>query len=83
MKTAISLPDEVYERATRRAVELGMSRSKLFSRAVGHYLDELDGDTLAGRIDAALNGIGQGVDDSGTAAAASGRAFLAQLDDDW
>jgi metal-responsive CopG/Arc/MetJ family transcriptional regulator len=41
MKTAISVPDATFERVTRRASELGMSRSKLFSRAADDYLDRL------------------------------------------
>src|SRR5262249_43214146 len=40
MKTAISLPDEVFERATRYGKKLGISRSELFSRAVQQFLDE-------------------------------------------
>ena len=34
VKTTISVPNEVYVRATRRAKELGTSRSALFARAV-------------------------------------------------
>ena len=42
MKTAISLPDDTFDRASQRATELGMSRSEFFARAAQHYLDELD-----------------------------------------
>jgi hypothetical protein len=41
MKTAISLPDEIYERATRKAAELGISRSEFMARAARSYLDQL------------------------------------------
>jgi len=40
VKTTISVPSEVYVRATRRAKELGTSRSALFARAVEKELDE-------------------------------------------
>lgn len=81
MKTAISLPDAVYERATRRAGELGMSRSELFARAVGHFLDELDADSTTRRINAALDAVDAAKDDSGALAVAAGRDVLAHGDD--
>jgi metal-responsive CopG/Arc/MetJ family transcriptional regulator len=39
VKTTISVPSEVYARATRRAKELGTSRSAFFSDAVEKELD--------------------------------------------
>lgn len=38
MKTAISIPDELFEGADELADELGMSRSELYSNAVAEYL---------------------------------------------
>jgi len=38
VKTAISLPDEVFEEAERMARRRGMSRSELYARAVAEYL---------------------------------------------
>lgn len=38
MKTAISIPDDVFEHAERAAKRLGVSRSELFTRAVREYL---------------------------------------------
>jgi hypothetical protein len=38
MKTAISIPDDVFEQAERAAKRLGLSRSELFTRAVKEYL---------------------------------------------
>lgn len=38
MKTAISVPDEVFESADELAEELGVSRSELYSTAVAEYL---------------------------------------------
>lgn len=79
MKTAISLPDETFDRASRRARELGLSRSQFFAIAAQSYLDTLDRQSLTARIDQALALVG---DDSETAAVIrAGRRRLAQ--DDW
>jgi metal-responsive CopG/Arc/MetJ family transcriptional regulator len=78
MKTAISLPDDIYAQATRRAAELGISRSEFFARAARRYLDELASQSLTQQIDEALQAAG---DDSNAAAAAAGRSYLAGQDD--
>ncbi len=39
MKTAISIPDEIFESADRAAKALGVSRSELYARAVREYLE--------------------------------------------
>ncbi len=54
MKTAIAVPDSVFERVERKVRDLGMSRSEFFSRAASRYLDELDRSGLTARIDAAV-----------------------------
>lgn len=76
VKTAISLPDATFERVTRRARELGLSRSELFARAAERYLDELDKASLRTRIDEALQP--GAPDDSATAAIAAGRRRLVE-----
>jgi len=38
MKTAVSVPNEVFERADRLAKRLRVSRSELYSRALREYL---------------------------------------------
>lgn len=82
MKTAISLPDETYDRATRRARDLGMSRSELFARAVARYLDELDAESVTEQIDRVVERLG-GRDDSAEDAVAAGRRLLAETGDEW
>jgi Arc/MetJ family transcription regulator len=74
MKTAISLPDDTYAQATRRAAELGISRSEFFARAARRYLDELASQSLTQQIDEALQAAD---DDSNAVAAAVGRSYLA------
>jgi histone H3/H4 len=78
VKTAISLPDDTYDQATRRAAELGISRSEFFARAARSYLNQLAAQSLTEQIDEALRNAG---DDSDTAAAAAGRRYLAGQDD--
>src|SRR5580700_6419740 len=38
MKTAISVPDEIFEEAERLARQRGMSRSELYAKAVAEYV---------------------------------------------
>jgi antitoxin MazE6 len=78
MKTAISLPDDTYEQATRQAEALGISRSEFFARAARNYLDQLASRSLTLQINEALR---PADDDSNAAAAAAGRSYLAGQDD--
>ena len=78
MKTAISLPDETYQQATRQAQALGISRSEFFARAARSYLDQLASRSLTQQIDEALRTAN---DDSNAAAATAGRSYLAGQDD--
>ena len=80
VKTAISVPDETFEQATRQAAELGISRSEFFARAARRYLDELASRSLTQQVDEALQTAGR--DDSAAAAATAGRERLA-AGDDW
>jgi hypothetical protein len=82
MKTAISVPDETFDRASQRAQELGLSRSEFFARAAGRYLDELDAESTTRQIDEALAQLDQ-LDESSTAALVAGRRTLAGVDDEW
>ena len=40
MKTAISIPDTIYESAEKLARRLGESRSELYAKAVKNYVDK-------------------------------------------
>ena len=79
MKTAISLPEDTFEQATKQAAELGISRSEFFARAARRYLDDLASRSLTQQIDEALQTAGR--DDSAAAAATAGRSRLARQDD--
>jgi predicted DNA-binding protein len=82
VKTAISLPDETFDRVVRRASDLGMSRSEFFVRAAQRYLDELDAQSLTGQIDSALERL-HDTDEAEAAAVAIGYRVLDAVDDEW
>jgi metal-responsive CopG/Arc/MetJ family transcriptional regulator len=82
MKTAISLPDDTFDRASRRAKDLGLSRSEFFARAANRYLEELDAGSVTKQIDAALKRIGT-IDDSNEVAAEAGQQLLLDTSDEW
>jgi metal-responsive CopG/Arc/MetJ family transcriptional regulator len=82
MKTAISLPDDTYERATKRAKDLGMSRSEFFAHAASRYLDELDRESVTHQIDQAVADLGEADESAATAVDVSYR-FLVGTTDDW
>lgn len=82
MKTAISVPDDTFERASQRARDLGLSRSEFFARAARHYLDTLDAESTTRHIDAALAQF-EASDDSAADAVTAGHRTLADVDDEW
>lgn len=82
MKTAISLPDDTFERASRRAKVLGLSRSEFFARAANRYLEELEVESVTKQIDAALKRIGE-VDESNEAAVEAGHRLLLDASNEW
>lgn len=52
MKTAISIPDPVFESAERLAERMRKSRSQLYSEAIAEYVARHDTDAVTERIDA-------------------------------
>ena len=50
MKTAISVPDEVFEAADRTAKKLGVSRSELYSIAVYEYIERHKVEDVTSRL---------------------------------
>lgn len=51
MKTAISIPDEVFDAADEMARRLGMSRSQLYATAVREFLEAHRGRGVTARLD--------------------------------
>lgn len=62
MKTAISLPDDLFARAERTAKQLGIPRSQLFAQAVREYLSRHDPESITTRINESLEHEHAGLD---------------------
>ena len=54
MKTAISIPDDVFREADRAAERLGLSRSQLYARAMRQFLEHQGDDPVTSAIDSLL-----------------------------
>jgi len=50
MKTAISIPDDVFESADELAQEMGVSRSELYATAVVEYLAKHRAEDVTARL---------------------------------
>jgi hypothetical protein len=75
MKTAISVPDDVFEQAERAAKRLGLSRSELFTRAVRAFLDSRLEQNIKSSYDAAF-GAGPDSDEDAQRREATRRGLL-------
>lgn len=78
MKTAISLPDELFDRVNRSAKRLGISRSEFFARAVARYIETARQAEIKASYDAAF-----GEEDSDAAEVVRQAARKALLSVEW
>lgn len=62
MKTAISLPDELFAKAESTARRLGLARSQLFARAVEEFIREHDPQMVTDAIDNVIGDVDSGMD---------------------
>ena len=69
MKTAISLPDELFEQAERLASRLSKSRSQLYAEALAEFLARHDPDVVTRAYDAVCDEVEAGPDPAMDAAA--------------
>jgi metal-responsive CopG/Arc/MetJ family transcriptional regulator len=69
MKTAVSIPDEVFEKVERLARRAHKSRSEVFSAALREYVARHAPDEITEAIDAVLDRVGQESDQFAAAAA--------------
>lgn len=51
MKTAVSIPQDIYEAADRTAKRLGISRSQLYAQAVARFIAEQGDDEVTAKLD--------------------------------
>ena len=63
MKTAISIPDDVFEEAERLAAELQTSRSQLYSRALLEFVARHAPDRLTEAMNRVVDEVGPEVDE--------------------
>jgi predicted transcriptional regulator len=59
MKTAVSIPDEVFEDAERLAARLQTSRSQLYARALAEFVARHDDDRVTVLMDQAIREVGR------------------------
>ncbi len=59
MKTAISLPDKLYEEAEKTAHELGIPRSQLFARALEDFISLHKRENITERLNRVYSKIDQ------------------------
>ena len=78
MKTAISIPDAIFERAELFARRAKRSRSQLFSDAMAEYLARHSGDEITDAMNRVLDATGDSVVDPFTFAAS--RRALARVE---
>ena len=62
MKTAVSIPDELFDMAERLARRARKSRSRLFSDALREYVTRRSPDKITEAMDQALSEIGESDD---------------------
>jgi predicted transcriptional regulator len=62
MKTAVSIPDELFRRADELALRLGKSRSQIYREALAEYLFRREPRSVTAALDEAMNELGQGRD---------------------
>lgn len=62
MKTAVSIPDDVFDEAERLAVELQTSRSQLYSRALREFVARHASDRLTEAMNRVIDEVGGEVD---------------------
>jgi metal-responsive CopG/Arc/MetJ family transcriptional regulator len=51
MKTAISIPDNIFESAEKLADRLGESRSELYTKAISSYIDKHQNKQVTEKLD--------------------------------
>jgi metal-responsive CopG/Arc/MetJ family transcriptional regulator len=55
MKTAISIPNPLFDRVERLSKEHGMNRSQFFATAAARYADELESGSVTHAINSVLD----------------------------
>jgi len=77
MKTAVSIPDDIFEEAERLASDLQTSRSKLYSRALREYVTRHSPYRVTEAMNRVLDEVGSDADEFSQRAA---RRVLEQVE---
>jgi len=62
MKTAISIPDDVFNAAERLARKLSVSRSELYTRAIRTFVEELSDEAVTQSLNAVYSEVDSTID---------------------
>ena len=62
MKTAVSIPDAIFERGEHLAKRLSKTRSQIYAEALAEYTARHDPDTVTQRLNAVVDGLEEGED---------------------
>ena len=81
MKTAISVPDEAYERIEKVAKKYGMNRSQFYAKAADRYASELESSDFTAAIDVVIEATDG--DESAQFAIEAARKTFSSVDDEW
>ena len=63
MKTAVSIPDVLFQRADELAHRTGKSRSQLYQEALVEYLDRRAPSAITAALNSVVDEVGTGVDE--------------------
>jgi metal-responsive CopG/Arc/MetJ family transcriptional regulator len=80
MKTAVSIPDPVFDAAERLAHRLGITRSELYQRVLRHFLESRSHAVVRETLDAVY---GESPEDSRLDAAVEFAQKMSLPEDDW
>jgi metal-responsive CopG/Arc/MetJ family transcriptional regulator len=62
VKTAVSIPDAIFDAADQLAARLGVSRSELYARALAAVIAQEGDDAITERLDAVYSAEGSALD---------------------
>lgn len=63
MKTAISIPDPLFEAGEALARDRGISRSELYATALSDYIEAQNSASITERINQAIEGVDTSIDE--------------------
>ena len=63
MKTAVSIPDEVFEEAERLASRMQTSRSQLYARALSEFFARHDDNRVTAAFNTVIDEVGAEIDE--------------------